>query len=373
VRRPTAAALWAAGAALFIARVVVALHDRGLDFWLVWRSLRSFVVDGFPYRNRYFPYPPSSLLLLGGFGAMPWPRAHFWFVLLDAAGILVGAACCHAAFGLRWRSPAGALMLIAVALYAPVIQTLNAANVNGLVFAGQSAALLLAARGRFTQAGLPLGLSLAIKPILLPLVPLLALGRQWAGAAVALAVPIVLSVPAILVIADAAVYARRVVPCPPGRFSPENVALTGAAGYVGILEIALPLRIAVGAAVLWVACRMWRRRHPEPAVALAEAMGLALVATFLLACYAWPYYALYLFPTFVAVVRPGAAVRRWPAALALYGVGGPDIRLWLMAGEVGDTLVHLRSTAGLLLFLLVLGLGTTRTGPAPATPAARGA
>jgi len=269
-------------------------------------------------------------------------------------------------------------MLITIGLFAPVVQTLNAANVNGLVFAGQAGALALAARGRFRLAAIPFGLSLAIKPVLLPLLPLLAVARQWVAAAVALAVPLVLSAPALLVARDAGRYLGRVVPCPRGSFMPENVALAGAAGYLRMPALGPPLRLTVAFIALWAAWRLWRRRHPEPAVALAEVTGCALVSAFLLSCFAWPYFGLYLLPTLAAVVRPGAAVRRWPALLAAYAIGGPDIRLWLMAGQIGDTLVHLRVTAGFLILLVVLGLGPTRaTGeaasgvagdPRPVTP-----
>jgi arabinofuranan 3-O-arabinosyltransferase len=103
-----------------------------------------------------------------------------------------------------------------------------------------------------------------------------------------------------------------------------------------------------------------RRRHPEPAVELAELSGLCLVAAFLLSCFAWPYYGLFLVPTLMAAVRPGAAVRGWPALLAAYGLGGPDVRLWLMLGPAGHTLVLLRVTAGLLLLLLALARGVAR-------------
>jgi len=355
--------LLAIGVALLAARVLLAFRYGGGDFLPVWAASRAFLHHQTPYAVTLFVYPPSSLLLFAPFGLLGFTAAKVGIIVLDAAAIVLAAALCLRIFGVRWRSSAGAITVVGLGLFAPVTETLYAANVNGLVLAGEAAALLAAARQRWMLAGAFLGVTLAIKPILLPLALLLVFQAQWRALVVSLAIPAVLSGAALLGSVDGGLFFTRTIPFLIGGEgqSGENISLAGA-----VAAMALPAWVAtvsralalVGAAV--VVWRRWFTSDREP-LRLVEIASALVLATVLVGSFGWPYYGIYLMPLLISLVDPASAMRSWIGAIGIYAIGGPDLGLWLRGGHLGFVLLHLRFTLGFLLLILAIGVRTRRT------------
>ncbi len=354
--------LWSLAIMGFAARLLEASQAEGGDFVPVWKAIQRFLHDRPPYSVHLFVYPPSSLLLLAPFGLAGLAPSLRAFLVVDFLAIVVATACCLKVFGLRLASVQAAASFVCVSLFSPVTQTLNQGNVNGLVLAAEGAALLAASRERWLLAGVLLGLGFAIKPVLLPLLLIPVFYRRPAAAAVALLVPALLSAVALSLATDGGLYLSRVVPSllagPTARDQAENVALSGAVVLLGLpAQLGLWLRLCllvVAASIVWA---RWRAGGDEP-LRFVEIAGLILIATFLSHSFAWMYYAIYLLPLFISVFHPASAMRSAFAVAGMYGVGGPDVRLWLLAGLAGSRLVHVRSTLGFLALLLALGFAT---------------
>jgi arabinofuranan 3-O-arabinosyltransferase len=354
--------LWPIGILGLAGRMTMASRSEGADLLQVWSAVHDFLHRLPPYRARPwvlpFPYPPSALLLMSPLGLADFASAKVVFAVVNALAIAVAGWLCLEMFGMPWRSRAGAVTLIGVCLFSPAIQTLNTGNINGLVLAAEAAALLAASRDRWLWAGAALGLGFAIKPVLLPLVLLFALWRRWAALAVALAIPLAGSALALSLAVDGGQYVSHTIPgllAGPGpRHQSENVALTRLFYLAGpSADLAVWPRMLLAALALGI---LWRRRPTKDAepLRLVEVASLILLATFLGHSFAWPHYAVYLLPLVVSVVHPASAMRTWTGLAGLYGIGMPDLRLWLLGGPLGFVLVHLRFTAGFaLLFIAV--------------------
>lgn len=349
--------------ALLAGRILLSFRYGGGDFLPVWTAVRAFFHQQTPYGVRLFVYPPSSLLLFAPVGLLGFGAAKIAIIVVDAVAIVAAALLSLRIFGVSWRSAAAAITLIGLGLFAPVTQTLYAANVNGLVVAGEAAALLAAVRQRWLLAGAFLGLTFAIKPVLLPLVLLLALERQWRSLLISLSIPAILSGFALLLSVDGGLFFSRTVPFLIGGEgqSGENVALAGAVVAIGLpLWSAGLLRVLILVAALAIAWRRWPAIAGTP-LELVEMASLIVITTILVASFGWPYYGIYLIPLLVSLVHPASAMRSWLGGLGIYGIGGPDLGLWLRAGHPGFVLLHLRFTLGFLLLLLAIGVRSRRS------------
>jgi arabinofuranan 3-O-arabinosyltransferase len=353
------------GIALLAGRILLSLQYGGGDFLPVWTAVRALFNHQTPYSVSLFVYPPSSLLLFAPVGLVGFDAAKIAIVVVDAAAIVVAAAVSLRIFGLGWQSAAAAITLIGLGLFAPVTQTLYAANVNGLVVAGEAAALLAAVKQRWLLAGALLGLTFAIKPVLLPLVVLLALERQWRALLISLAIPTILSGLALLISVDGGLFFTRTVPFLIGGEgqSGENISLAGAVAAIGLpLWTSALLRVLVLLAAVAIAWWRWPAIAGTPC-GLVEMASLIVITTVLAASFGWPYYGIYLIPLLVSLVDPASAMRSWLGAFGIYGIGGPDLGLWLRGGHPGFVLLHLRFTLGFLLLLAAIGARTLQKTP----------
>lgn len=372
--------LWLLGLLGLAGRIVIASRSEGGDLLQVWSAVHDFLYHLPPYRPRPsilpFNYPPSALLLLAPLGLAKFASVKAAFAVINALAVVVAAWLCLGLFDIPWRSAAGGALLVAVCLFSPAIGTLNTGNVNGLVLIGEAGALLAASRHRWLLAGALLGLSFAIKPVLLPLLLVFVLWRRWAAATLALAIPVALSAIAFSLATHGGRYLTYTLPslaAGPSGGQSENVALRGA-----VFLMDMPPHLATGLRLLLllvaggVTWRCWRARR-DGALGLVEVASLILITTFLGHSFAWPHYAVYLLPLLVSVVHPASPMRTWTAAAGVYAVGAPDLRLWLLAGKAGSVLVHLRFTAGfILLFIAVATTLWRATGSrAPSNPAGR--
>lgn len=162
-------------------QLILVLMDRqrlGLDFLPLWTAARldpSRVYD-FVYVTlqqnwrlehglRPFVYPPTTLLLLKGFGAMPFELAYPVFMLLSMVVFGLGAK----RLGADWR-----MCLIPH----PAVLVVLAGQVTFIV--GGLAMVALTMRGRPLLGGVLLGIVGVLKPQMLVLLPIALLAeRNW--------------------------------------------------------------------------------------------------------------------------------------------------------------------------------------------------
>jgi arabinofuranan 3-O-arabinosyltransferase len=240
---------WQTRAALFFWPIsaLTALHQvrdtlvtsPGGDFIPVWRAARAFVNGSEPYRVDGFVYPPSAVLLFAPFGRLTFGHAHLLVHLLNATCLLAAAVVALRLFRIRLSSPVAAAIVFALFISAPGRLTLYLDNVDGLVLATGMFAFLAAVEGWPTAAGTLFGLGLAIKPVLLPLVVLPLLAKQWRMIAAAGVVPFARCLLVLPVLPGAASFVTDVLPFLWKGNYPQNYTInTSFVGAVTILQLA---------------------------------------------------------------------------------------------------------------------------------------
>src|SRR5258708_1506348 len=177
----------------------------------------------FPYL-----YPPGFLLPMMPFAMLDFHVANRVFFVVNLFGLGLGAIWCMRLCRLPLRSPITPLVLGLLSLTPPVLITLIQGNVNGLLLAGEGAFLLLASRHRWGRAGVALGLTLLVKPLLLPLLLVPILWRRLDTLLIAVAVPIAVSILALPMLRDGCAFLTSALPPLPRRQTgnqPANTSL----------------------------------------------------------------------------------------------------------------------------------------------------
>ena len=208
-----------------------------------------------------FLYPPSALLLLLPLGAFGIAWAGRLFFVVNLVAVLVSTGILLSLFGLRWRGLPGAAAVFVLGLSWPVIFTLDAGNVNGLVLLGLSTFLLAATRDRWVLAGVCLGLTLALKPILAPVLIVVALYRRWDALGIALVVPAALSAPVMLAVPATRAFFDETLPMllrgQNSEIQKASVALQSAAARLSIPDRRYAARNS--AVIIATALLLWQR------------------------------------------------------------------------------------------------------------------
>jgi arabinofuranan 3-O-arabinosyltransferase len=350
------------------------------DLYPDWVAVRAFIhgapayVDnGTPFR---FQYPPSFLILFAPLGLLDFPAAKEAFLLVNTAAIVAAAVICLRLFGISWRSRLAALVILGLSLSTGVLVTLIQGNVNGFLVLGEAAALLAAARGRWSLSGLFLGLTLAVKPALVPLLIVPVLYRHWETVMIAAAAVIVPSAAALAVGADGGRFLTQSIPYILRGETGIRFVNTSLAGMVTLLglpallgTVLRLLTAAAAAAAVWVRFRA----GGDAGLKIVEIAGILVAATLLIFPFASEYHVLFLLPLAVSAAAPGALMRSalpWvglglaasPHLFVLYRVGGA-----LGWGPALGTLSATIGCAVILGFLVtaVLGSYQPRVGRSP--------
>jgi arabinofuranan 3-O-arabinosyltransferase len=261
----------------------------GRDLAVYLAAGRDVLHGGSGYVDR-FDYPPAFLPFAVALAALPTHTAGTVMVVaLLSAAVGVGITSAAAA-GWRVGGPAAPLAVLAVLVSAPFASALRVGNVSPVLAVFAGATLVLLVRHRPVAAGVVLGVSLALKPMLAPLALLLLVPGNRRGLLPAIGVPAVLSVAAAAATGHLAAFATAGLPLifSSSRSTASNIALTGALRYV-----------ALGLALV-VAWR-WRDR-PVVAGTAMMAGGLAYGPV------TWVHYLLVLSPGAVWVVASAGRV-----------------------------------------------------------------
>lgn len=355
--------LWVLGGLSFATSVARTVEAQGYDTVPLWTAVHA-LLQGSPVYTEAgagdFLYPPSALVLLLPLGAfdLAWGNRLFFFV--DLAAILVATAMLLELFGLRWRGPAGAIALLGLSLAGPVLFTLNAGNVNGPVLLGLAGMLVAARRESWLAAGVLLGATLALKPILAPLLVVLLLYRRWNSAVVAVGVPVLLSVPVLLAAPETRAFFHTTIPLLLGGQNTQiQVASVSLSSMLERLSVPSPLVPLLQAAVLVIAAiLLWRRLRvgPEEPRRLVELCTIALAGVFLASSFAFPHYGIFLLPFAVSVTDASSPHLHWLTWAALFCVGSATAWYLELLPDSANEMLAERFTLGLLALLVAFWL-----------------
>jgi arabinofuranan 3-O-arabinosyltransferase len=362
--------LWASGSA-----------PTGYDLRYFWLAERAFIAHHSPYTIPGYgaaPYPPSVMILLlplAGFRNFANATHYGLYAVLFAmiATVVISAKI----IGRRAWGLTAAVGVVLLARAQPAQDEMILENMSALMGLGLAATLLLASRGRWNLAATALGVTFAIKPLLIPVVLIFVFARQWRALLVVIGIPLVLNAVAFAVVPDVGAFWHVVSPMVNMRFTADE--LNASIASVGVLlgmssALIWGLRIAAGLLTLFATWGSWRWSR-DPAIRLVNTTGTLLIGLYLCGSLTEDHYMLTLIPLIVATTTFRSPMR-WP--LAWIGV------CWLMghymipASTLGLSWLPALTTNrcfGLAVVLVALAAGMPverqlarrrrRTGPGP--------
>ena len=308
------------------------------DFTTVYNASLNFLNRRPVYAENYttvdphYLYPPSGTLLMAPLSILNPQDARWMFIAVSVVVLIVCAYLLTRMFGYAassWVLPAVLLFFFSTET---VINTLVFTNFNAFVLLGMLV-FLLALRsgdglwGNDLWAGVAIGLTLAVKPVLAPLLLLPLLQRKWKPFVTALGIPLLLNVAAWPLIVDAKDFIVRTAPYLFASRDYYNSSISGNGAYFGVDGwLILVLRIAfvlMAAFSLWFLYRYYRAS--DELLWLTTSSGVLLGTLFLVGSLGQGYYSMLLFPLLMTVFLPGSVMRNWPAWLAVYGCMSFDV------------------------------------------------
>lgn len=334
------------------------------DFKPVYRAVLNFrhgwdiYNEHFDYVDPHYLYPPGGTLLMAPFGYLPFTPSRFLFILINTVAILIAWYLLLRMFKFTLGSVAAPALMLAMFCTESVTSTLVFTNINGCVLLAEMLFLRWLLDGRVSRqwwAGLAIGLTLTLKPVLGPLLLLPLLNRQWRALVPAFAVPVVVNLAAWPLVSDPMDFVTKTVPYFLGTRDYFNSSIEGNGVYFGLptwlivsLRILFTL-IAIGA--LWLLYRHYRTR--DPLFWFTNSTGVLLLWSFLVSSLAQGYYSMMLFPFLMTVVLQNSLIRNWPAWLGIYGFMALDDWLIYRWMRYGRALQYLKITYGWSLLLIV--------------------
>ena len=337
------------------------------DDWApVYWALRHFranepvYTDVFAEVDPHYLYPPGGTLLMAPFGYIESIfAARNWFILLNTVAIIAACVLLVRLFKFALSSAALPALLAAAFVTESVTNTLVFTNINGCILLLEVLFFRWMLDGRMSRewlAGIAIGLSLVVKPVLAVLLLLPLLNRQWRTLIVAVAVPLAFNAVAWPLVVDRGNFIHRTLPYILSTRDYFNSSVLGNGTYYGLptwLILALRLLfVALAAGSLWLLYRYYHER--DPFFWALTSSGVLLIASWLVLSLAQGYYSMMLFPFLMTVVLPNSVLRNWPAWLATYGFLTLDRWLMWRWPTTGRFLEYMKITYGWSLMLVVV-------------------
>jgi arabinofuranan 3-O-arabinosyltransferase len=359
--------LWPAAILSVLHRSIVLTTNGNItdDFKPVYRAVLNFrrgwdiYNEHFDYVDPHYLYPPGGTLLMAPFGYLSFAPSRYLFISINTVAILAAAYLLLRMFNYTLTSVAAPALILAMFCTETVTNTLVFTNINGCILLLEVLFLRWLLDGRASRqwwAGVAIGLTLVLKPLLGPLLLLPLLNRQWRALASAIALPIVINLAALPLVSHPMDFFTRTVPYILGTRDYFNSSIEGNGVYFGLptwlivfLRVLFTL-LAIGA--LWLLNRYYRTR--DPLFWLTNSAGVLLLWSWLVLSLAQGYYSMMLFPFLMTVVLPNSLIRNWPAWLGIYGFLTLD--RWLLFNWMrwGRALEYLKITYGWSLVLIVV-------------------
>jgi arabinofuranan 3-O-arabinosyltransferase len=255
-----------------------------------------------------------------------------------------------------------------------MVAELSLENVTVLCALGLAAFYLLTTRGHFIAAGAVIGLSLSIKPLLLPVLVVFLLARKGRALGIAIVVPAVLNAIAFAVVS----HPNQVWSKLPSLLERSGIGVELNSAWVGVGHVlGLPgfvtILIRIVTVALAVAGAWWSwRQLTDPATRLVTTTSVLLIGTFLAGTLSENHFMLTLVPLAMTVVVPGAPMRRTTGAIGILLVMGltPPGSLLGLNSEANLSAFGAFGMALLLVtIVVVLGRQHLQVAGGPATPA----
>jgi arabinofuranan 3-O-arabinosyltransferase len=335
------------------------------DFGPVYRAVSNFrrgldiYNEHFDYVDPHYLYPPGGTLLMAPFGYMPVFASHNWFVFFNTVAMIVAACLLVRMFGYALTSVALPALLVAMFCTESVTNTLVFTNINGCILLLEVLFFRWMLDGNKNHqwwAGIAIGLSLVVKPVLGVLLLLPLLNRQWRPFVGAVLVPLAFNVAAWPLVADPMDFVNRTLPYIFSTRDYFNSSILGNGTYYGLptwLILALRLLFLVLAILSLVLLYRYYRERDQLFWMLTSS-GVLLITSWLVLSLAQGYYSMMLFPFLMTVVLPNSVVRNWPAWLATYGFLTMDRWLLWRWPTTGRFLEYMKITYGWSLMLVVI-------------------
>jgi arabinofuranan 3-O-arabinosyltransferase len=321
--------------------------------------------EHFNYVDPHYLYPPGGTLLMAPFGYLPVDASRYWFITFNTVAIIIAACLLVRLFRFSLTSVALPALLVAMFSTESVINTLVFGNINGCILLLEVLFFRWLLDGEESHqwwAGVAIGLSLVVKPLLGPLLLLPLLNRQWRPLVSAFAVPLLFNLMAVFSpvarfrVKDPMNFVTGTLPYIFTTRDYFNSSIQGNGVYYGLPDwLIVLLRIvfaALAVASLWLLYRYYRTR--DPLFWMATSSGVLLIASYLVLSLGQGYYSMMLFPFLMTVVLRNSVIRNWPAWLAIYGFMSAD--RWLLGHwpTTGRYLEYMKFTYGWCLMLIVV-------------------
>ena len=331
-------------------------------YWALrhFRASEPVYTDVFTEVDPHYLYPPGGTLLMAPFGYIDSIyAARNWFILLNTLAIIAACYLLVRLFKFSMRSPALPALLAAAFVTESVTNTLVFTNINGCILLCEVLFFRWLLDGRHSRewlAGIAVGLSITVKPVLAVLLLMPLLNRQWRALFAAAAVPVAFNLVAWPLVVDSGNFIQRTLPYILSTRDYFNSSVLGNGIYYGLpmwLIIALRLLfLALAVGSLWLLYRYYHRR--DPLFWMLTSSGVLLIASWLVLSLAQGYYSMMLFPFLMTVVLPNSVLRNWPAWLATYGFLTLDRWLMWRWPTTGRFLEYMKITYGWSLMLVVV-------------------
>lgn len=335
------------------------------DFGPVYRAMVAFKMGQdiynaqFDHVDPHYLYPPGGTLIMAPFGYLPVEASRYWFIFFNTLAIVLAAYFLLRLFKFTLASVAAPALLLAMFCTESVTNTLVFGNINGVLLLLEVLFfrwLLDGVRSHEWWAGVAIGLTLVVKPLLAPLLLLPLLNRQWRSLVTAFAVPVVFNVAAWPLISDPMNFVTRTLPYIMSTRDYFNSSILGNGVYYGLpMWLIMLLRITfvvLGAISLWLLYRYYRTC--DQMFWMLTSSGVLLITSWLVLSLGQGYYSMMLFPFLMTVVLPNSVLRNWPAWLGIYGFMTMD--RWLLGHwpTTGRALEYLKITYGWSLVMVVV-------------------
>jgi arabinofuranan 3-O-arabinosyltransferase len=358
--------LWPVAILAVIHRTIVVTTNGNItdDFKPVYRAVLNFrhgwdiYNEHFDYVDPHYLYPPGGTLIMAPFGYLPFAESRYLFIAINSAAIVLAGYVLLKMFKFSLTSVAAPALLLAMFCTESVTNTLVFTNINGVILLLEVLFLRWLLDGRSSRqwwAGIAVGLTVVVKPALLPLLLLPLLNRQWRAVLAAIVVPVAFNLAAWPLVVHPLDFVTRTLPYMLGVRDYFNSSIEGNGVYFGLPTwLILFLRIlftllAIGS--LWLLYRYYRTR--DPLFWFTTSSGVLLLWSWLVLSLAQGYYSMMLFPFLMTVLLPNSVIRNWPAWLGVYGFLTMD-KWWIFNRMyIGRPLDYLKITYGWSLLLIV--------------------
>ncbi|MGV0834674.1 arabinofuranan 3-O-arabinosyltransferase [Mycolicibacterium thermoresistibile] len=362
--------LWPIAIMSIIHRSWVLTTNRSItdDFTPVYNAAVAFLrgqpvyTANFNHVDPHFLYPPGGTLLMAPFGYLTPDASRGWFIFFNTIAIVAAAYFLLRLFNFTLASVAAPALLLAMFCTETVSNTLVFTNINGILLLLEVLFLrwlLDGVKRHEWLAGISIGLTLVVKPLLAPLLLLPLLNRQWRALVAAFAVPLVFNAAAWPLVADPMSFLTRTVPYILSTRDYFNSSILGNGVYYGLpMWLIVALRIGFGLLAVVALVLLYRYyRTRDPLLWMTTSSGVLLIASWLVLSLGQGYYSMMLFPFLMTVVLPNSVIRNWVAWLAVYGFMTMD--RWLIVRPVemlttGRFLEYMKITYGWSLMLIVV-------------------